>query len=264
MTILIPTDFSENAFKAVDFVYNHFKTDKITVKIIHSISQPVSTSGVMLRLDDMMKADAQREMLELSQRIKKNYNDEPETIIKHGHLKDTVNQVSAVAVPDLIVMGTKGESDIKSRLMGSVTEAIIRTSMYPILAIPVTWYKDDLHTITITTEKNELESKSFLKTLMESLRLVNPKFEVLTVLGENNKGGLSRSMDVNGLQFSVQGIENNDVVSGINQYLASKQVDLLGIYHSHNSRIDYLFNRSITKTICANVEVPILAIPAHQ
>jgi nucleotide-binding universal stress UspA family protein len=263
MTILIPTDFSENAFKAIDFVYSHFKADKIIVKILHSISQPVSTAGVMLRLDDMMKLDAQRDMLILAKKIKELYGDEPETIIKHGHLKDAVNQISALTSPDLIVMGTKGESDIKSRLMGSVTEAIIRTSMYPILAIPVTWYKDNLHNISITTAKNELESKPFLSSLIESLNLSNPRFDVLTVLGKKHQGGLPRSMDLNGLQFNVQCIENESVVNGINNYLELNKVDLLAMYHSHNSRLDYLFNRSITKTICAHVEVPLLVIPAH-
>ena len=262
INILIPTDFSENSFIAVDFVYSNFDHSQLNVRIVHAISQPVSTSGVMLRLDDLMRQDAERDMALFLEKIEDIHSVKPESIIKYGHLKDVVDGISNLVLPDLLVMGTKGENNIKSRIMGSVAEAIIRTSRTPVLAVPVDWFRDKIDRVTIATDKSEIASSQFLRKILRALKLTCPKLELLTVQKPNSTGKLPKSLSFEGFQFDVVGVENEVVVDGINDYLGNSNVGMLILYHGHNSRFDYLFNRSVTKTICANVEVPLLVIPS--
>jgi nucleotide-binding universal stress UspA family protein len=264
MKVVILTDFSESAFKAVDFVYRHFKTDQINVKLLHCVTQPVSSAGILMRLEDLMKIDAQKNMLELTNQVQKTYHKSPDTTVLLGQLKDVIKQLAASEGIDLIIMGTKGETNLQSRLMGSITESVIRTSSIPVLAIPESWYSEDLHSLTVTTAEKELESKLFLTHFIENLRISTPSFNVLTVTKSDHIGLLPRSMDLGGVSFNVHTIENEDVVDGINSYMESNKIDILCVYHRHNSTLDYLFNMSVTKTICADTEVPILAIPAHR
>jgi nucleotide-binding universal stress UspA family protein len=259
MKIIIPTDFSENAYKAVAYVYDNFKHQGLKISLIHSIKQPATSSGVMLRLDDMMMKDAERDMAKLMSQIWEAYEDKPEVIIRNGYLKDWVEQVAKVKAPDLIVMGTKGENNIASKLMGSVTESIIRTSQYPVLAVPASSDSKPLHRLTICTAKGELPQARFIRNLVSHVAIPNARIEVLRILtSEDQKAQRSISLDKQ--QIRVETLRNTDVVDGINEYLATSEVDMLCLYHSHTTRLDYLFNRSITKRICANVELPLLVM----
>jgi len=259
MQIIIPTDFSENAYHAVSFVYTNFKREGLEISLIHSIKQPSTTRGVMMKLDDLMMKDAEREMAELMARIATDYSDTPEVIIRYGYLKDWVEQVSSIKAPDLIVMGTKGENNIGSKLMGSVTESIIRTLQYPVLAVPATSADKPLYRLSICTAKDELPKADFIKTMVANLKMENTRVEVLRVLTSEEEKA-PRSVSLEKQEIPVESIRNTNVVEGINAYLDTAEVDMLCVYHSHTSRLDYLFNRSITKTICAKVELPLLVM----
>lgn len=260
MNILLPTDFSENALNAIMYAYRHFDLDKVKINLIHVIEEPRSTSNVLLRLDNIMMKDAEREMHKVQAEIESEFGQKPEYIIKYGHLKNWVEILSNTLQIDLIIMGTKGENDISSKLMGSVTESIIRTSKVPTLAIPSTPFTRDIREFVLATNKKQLEKASFFESLFRVIKLTIPHINILTVLNSED-GNVPKSVPLNGYQIGVKTIKHKDVVDGINSYLETNKVDLLALYHSRNSRLDYLFNRSITKTICAKIQVPLLVIP---
>jgi nucleotide-binding universal stress UspA family protein len=262
MNILIPTDFSDFSKHAINYVHNQFDLSKVNVKLIHTIREPHSTSGVLIRLDQLMMKDAEKEMTKLVGRIEEVYGVKTEYFIKYGHLKDWVYQHADFYKTDLIVMGTKGESNVSAKIMGSVTESLIRSSEVPVLAVPEQKESKPVHQFVLATDKRELDHQDFIETFIDSLKLVNPSINILTVVRKNRQEGIPKSIPLRGFQFGVKTIENESVVQGINSFLENNDVDILGLYHSHNSRLDYLFNRSVTRTICSKCKVPLLVIPA--
>lgn len=262
MKIIIPTDFSENAYKAVSYVYDHFEKKDIEISLIHTVLPPSSSRGVMIRIDDIMEEDAHRNMDMLLKRIKESYDHEPEPIIRGGHLKDWVEQVSKITTPDLIVMGTKGENDIASKLMGSVTESIVRTSVIPVLGVPSDYVSSPVNHITISSALDKLKKQDFIAKCISNLKDKHVHLEILRVILDPSQNA-PRSVKMNGLEVPVEAIRSDSPVNGINSYLDENNVDLLCLFHSKNGRLDYLFNRSVTKTICARVKLPLLIIPDH-
>lgn len=260
MKVIIPTDFSENAYEAIAYVYRNFKHEVLDIALLHTIKQASSSaSGAMHRLDDLMMKNAEQEMAGLVSRILADFKGKPEVILRHGYLADWLGAVSRVKEPDLIVMGTKGESNIANKLMGSVTESVVRTSTYPILAIPQNSTMKPLHQVAICTAKDVLPQAKYVATLLSAMNTQNLRVSILRVLTQDNQK-VPRSVSVEALEIPVETIRNDNVVSGINEYLKANEIGMLGIYHSHTSRLDYLFNRSITKTICAHVELPLLVM----
>ena len=263
MNILVPTDFSDNARVAIDYVYNHFDRKDLNIWLIHSIKEPKSTTGVLLRLDNLMKKDAEEDMAKLIEYCDKTYNAEPKTIIKHGYLTDWVEQYGASYEIDLIVMGTNGESNLEERLFGSVTESVIRTSNIPVLAIPHIYEAKPIRQFILATNKKELDKLDFIQEFLERLDLENPSISILTVDTPDADEPLPKSIPLNGYQIGVESTKADTAVEGINQYIDQHDVDILALYHSKNSRLDYFFNRSTTKTICSNTQLPILVIPLY-
>ena len=262
MNILIPTDFSDNSKHAINYVYNNFQQEHINVTLVHAIKEPHSTASVLIRLEQLMKKDAEKEMKGLLARVEEVYHQKPKYYIKYGYLKDWIDVYGKSQNIDLVVMGTKGESDVSSKIMGSVTESVIRTSKLPVFAIPEFEVNRPVHKFILATNKKELEQVEFIKMFLNNLKLSLPNVDVLVVLNDEIHGGIPKSFPINGFQIGVKTVENQSVVDGINGYLAQNNIDILGLYHTRNSRLDYLFNRSITKTICAKTRVPLLVIPA--
>ena len=263
MKILLPTDFSINSYHAIQYAFTHFDLRKVNIQLLHVIKEPRSTSGVLLRLDDIMMNDAKREMVELLDKLEQEFGIRPVFAIHYGHLKNWIEQISMTMQIDLIVMGTKGENDIKSKVMGSVTESIIRTSKIPTLAIPYSSKKTEIKEFILATDRKEIEHEDFFEHLISNLKLTDPQINVLIVV-TNEVGVVPKSMPLRGMQVGVKTIESKSVVDGINAYLEENRVDILALYHSKNSRLDYLFNRSITKTICSKIQVPLLVIPVNS
>lgn len=260
LRILLPTDFSENSKRAIEYVLEHFKKDEVKLLLIHTIKAPHSAAGVLIRIDDLMRKDAERDMKELVYDIKNRHGVEAESIIKIGHLSDWLKQYASSYAIDLIAMGTKGQSNMAYRFLGSVTEAVIRTSEVPVLAVPLESEHSRVHHLAIATDGERIPHERTILEFLSALNMEHPRMNVLKVL--DNEGELmDKSMGLNGFQVSVTPIQNASVVDGINAYLAEVPTDLLIMYHKRNSTFDYLFNRSVTKNICGTTHTPLLVIP---
>jgi nucleotide-binding universal stress UspA family protein len=113
--------------------------------------------------------------------------------------------------------------------------------------------------VVISTAKETLTSASFIENFINHIDFVNGKIEVLRVLqNENDKAPKSIKLELK--EIPVATVRNENAVDGINAFLEENEVDILCLYHSHSTRLDYLFNRSVTKTICAKVELPLLVM----
>ncbi len=260
--ILLPTDFSANAESAIDFVLEHFHKSKISIVLIHTIKAPNSAAGVLIRIDDLMRKDAEQEMRRLQAYISDKHQVESEAIIKAGDLNEWVNSSASKHHIDLIAMGTKGENNIESKIFGSVTESIIRTSKIPVLAVPYGSDKSAIEHVAIATAENHLEKESFLEEFFKCINMSNARINAIKVLQDLNETSPKR-ISLNGNQINVETINNASIAEGINYYIDTVPTDLLIIYHARNSKIDYFFNRSITKNICAKTDVPLLVIHSN-
>ena len=260
--ILLPTDFSRNSIHAIDYVLGHFKSEHVEPVLLHVIRSPHSAAGVLIRIDGLMRRDAEEEMKKLTDHIQQKHGHRPETIIKIGSLSEWVRQNAEAYNIDLVAMGTKGETNISSKLMGSVTESVVRTARIPVLAIPMLQEDNGMHHVVVATPKESIPQRDIVKEFLLALKLDQLKLNILRVCKEETSG-MPRNVALNGYQVGVETVVNPSAVDGINEYLDVHHTDLLIIYHKRNSKLDYFFNRSVTKTICSRTEVPLLVIPAN-
>ena len=139
-TIFVPTDFSEDADKALKYALELARKAKAKIIVFNSYEIPYSTSGMIVSVTDVLKEDAQRGIDDTLIKIKEwGYNDvQTEGYIKSGGAIATITEQSVEKNADLIVMGTKGASGIQEVLIGSNTQGVIQNSDIPVLAIPKT------------------------------------------------------------------------------------------------------------------------------
>jgi nucleotide-binding universal stress UspA family protein len=137
--ILVPTDLSEGAEEALDYACELAARLDATVHLLHVIGVPALgvpelgvaiTSSVVDSLiqDNQVALDKLADSRRMHVKI-------GEVILRTGDARDTIDQAAKDVGADLIVMGTHGRRGVSRALLGSVTEAVIRTAPCPVLAV---------------------------------------------------------------------------------------------------------------------------------
>ena len=258
--ILLPTDFSKNSFRAISYVFEHFKHERVKLKLIHTIKAPHSAAGVLIRIDSLMRKDAEEDMANLQQEIKEKYDVETESIIKVGNLNDWLKHYGKSHKIDLVCMGTKGESDIGNRVLGSVTDSVIRSCFIPVLAIPPEQDLPAVHRIAIATTSDKIPDENYVKRLLATLKLEQPKINAVRIVKEQQEG-LPRSIEIDQVQVGVEQVVHSSVVQGICDYAEKANTNLMMMYHEHSSSFGSFFSKSVSVGVCGKIDVPLLVIP---
>jgi len=137
--ILVPTDFREPSTAALDYAVQLAQKLGAVVHVVHSYEFPVVgfPEGVLT-----VSAEMASRILDATQtalaKITTTYEQKGiklETSIEQADPREGVLKAAQRTGADLIVMGTHGRRGISRALIGSVTEAIVRTSPIPVLTV---------------------------------------------------------------------------------------------------------------------------------
>jgi len=141
-SILFPTDFSEVADKALNYVEQLREAGSQEVVLLHVINRRI-IDGLMRHgvLDNQVeqwqgkaREVAEEALAEMKKRLEqKGFS--VKQIIKTGYPAYVILEVEKQERPSLIVLGSHGRSNISDMLLGSVSDRVIRKSRYPVLVV---------------------------------------------------------------------------------------------------------------------------------
>lgn len=138
-TILCPVDFSEFSARAYDYAHSlarHYDSKLIVLYVVRSITiDPAFLSSTII--DTAYTQQAAAAKAQLAKMVAKQAGDvgEAELIVKMGFAIDSILSLAKQRNVDLIVMGTHGRRGLDRMITGSTTEAILRKSQSPVLAV---------------------------------------------------------------------------------------------------------------------------------
>ena len=139
--ILVPVDFSENAFVALEMASQIAHAFSAKIILYHVIEMPPVFQGEAERrlplvkdFENAVKERAQQDMEDfLATCPKGNYTIRTE--IGEGKVFIEIIKAAVHHNVDLIVMGTHGNSALKQMLIGSVAEKVVRKAPIPVLTV---------------------------------------------------------------------------------------------------------------------------------
>ena len=136
--ILVPTDFSEHAERALDVAVGIGKAMGAALHVIHVapvapyLGPPFAPGrSFAVELHAQARKDFDQYMAGLKTR-----GIEATGTLADGIAYVQVNRAAADLGAQLIVMGTHGRTGIEHALLGSVAERVVRTSPIPVLVVP--------------------------------------------------------------------------------------------------------------------------------
>ncbi|NNG09706.1 MAG: universal stress protein, partial [Arenibacter sp.] len=88
--ILIPTDFSDNAYKAIVYAINLYKGEACTIHLLHTYTPAIYQSEYLLHspgqlgLGDIYKTESETRLDELKEKINSNFGNPKHKFVTHS------------------------------------------------------------------------------------------------------------------------------------------------------------------------------------
>lgn len=271
--ILLPTDFSDNAWCAAVYALKLYEKEECTFYFLHSYKMKASAmSNLSNKLLRSMADNAKQELLELKDMAEKannNLNHTFEILLSVNAMDNAIDMAITKYNIDLIVMGTKGATGAKEIFMGSNTVNIIKhVKSCPILLIPHEFDFEEPKEIAFPTDFNRFYGEELLP-LKNLSKLYDSKIRILHINKEKN---LSHQQDYN-LAMLKAYLEDNPHTfhwmpdyskkeNAINDFIEELNIDILVMINYEHSFIENIINEPVIKKIGFHATIPFFVIPS--
>ena len=275
LKILIPTDFSETAKNAIHYALELFKHQESEFIIMHAYADEVYKNGMemdqesfnVFKENTCLKAESQLqneviEFSELSPNSKHTFTYEA----CFGSLVDETNDSVERENIDLVIMGTKGETNNKEISFGSHTLQVIKYIKCPVLAIPTGYKETSFHTIGFATDymlpfkKRELRLLSTLAMQLYAViyMVFISDYKSLSRRQQDNRSFSEYCLRENKTDFIQETGKN--ITEGINKVLQEQNFDMLVMVNQRHSYLENLLYHSTIEKIGLQIKIPFLVL----
>lgn len=271
-TILFPTDFSDNSNHAFSYAKSLARAQKAKLILFYTYKLPLVAPVNAFTSREQTLALIKNSLVEAAEKQMKVYteeldlmDDEYEVIIKEGHVADEIVSFCKRENVDLIVMGTKGESNHRDFLMGSNTVKVSQKTSTLLLAIPEKAPIRPFSKIVFATDL-VYNSNRELEKLIDFAKVndANLTFLHLNLKKQNNSSEL-KELEAFIQQHSYKKLnlvvaDTEDVVNDLIRFLQEGGTDLMVMSNHTKSLYQKLFHKSVSKEMLLHSETPLLII----
>lgn len=276
--ILLPTDFSENAYNAVKYAAQLFKDEDCIFYLLNTYTPIIYDNSYLIynathpTLSEIYRDNSLRGLRKVDKRVKTDFpNDRHEfrKIASFNMLADEINEQVKEKEIDLVVMGTKGATGAEEILLGTHTVHAIKKAIVPLLTIPSGFEFTPLKDILFPTDY-EVEYGELLQILKELVSAYDANLHILHVyfgkaLTEEQETAKKKLGDL----FSEDAhhfysIAKKNVPGAINDFQEENNVDLLAMVNNKHSFFENLLFRPVINQLGFHIRIPFLVIPSSK
>ncbi|HEA19817.1 hypothetical protein LCGC14_2228780 [marine sediment metagenome] len=273
--ILVPTDFSNNAYNALFHATQLMQGEACTFYILNVYNGFTPLRGKRIPnkdLEEQWREESLEGLLKVSHRIKLVETDPKhvfKTFIRKGDLAITVSETVAEKEIDLVVMGNSGRSEIDAIFMGSsALDTIDKAKKCPVMTIPKQIDFEPPKDIAFVTDYHN----SYDAGLLQPLRFIAKRYgSKIRVMHINEEEVLDRHQAMNRsiLQEYLLPFEHTfhwmpllkSKATAINIFLEELEIDLLAMVNYEHSFLERWTREPVIKRVGFNNNIPFLVIP---
>ncbi|WP_299112117.1 universal stress protein [uncultured Winogradskyella sp.] len=275
LSILLPTDFSENSKNAINYALEFFKYQKVQFYFMHAYRNEFYDHDELVSRDvfddvlEKVKTDSKNNLEKLFKEVNEiapNPRYTYHSISANNSLVEEANEIADKHNIDLIVMGTKGKSNERHIIFGSQTFQVLKYVDCPVLAIPSNYKNTQPKHILFPTDYLIPYKRRELKLLSVLAKSYRSKIDVmyvstsnkLSIRQEDNKDFIKDALIVNKVDFNIKNDKN--VADAIISHIEESDIDMITMVNTQHSFLeDMLFPSTIDK-VSFGLEIPLLAM----
>ncbi|TAH21440.1 MAG: universal stress protein [Cytophagales bacterium] len=280
--ILIPTDFSNNAAKAVKFAMRlGHNSASLHLVFFHATQTIIPTQTPSRLYAEIRENDIEEGLAKLKKEIHQHLKEldilpeeiSSELVVVQGDFKEHINNEVKRLGATLIIMGTCGASGLQKVLFGSNTVDVMEKVDCPVLAIPDNYkyhavkhiaYAADFLSIEEGFEKVVNLAKMFEASLeifhVDSVlphRIDHQTFDKTHFVDNLKRKFGYESMSLEFVEMEEE--DSDDALAGIYAYIARRHPSILAMATYDRIWIEKIISPSVTKEMMFQTEIPLFA-----
>jgi len=270
--IIVPTDFSENAFNAAKYACHLAINQEYSIYLLHCYNSETTIFDEKINekepITPLLRGDLI--MQEWKDSLSKEFPDLfIETECREGLVTEVLPKIAVDPFFSFVTMGSNGSQKKNSPMFGSTTSQVATASHIPVVAVPNNLQSDKINKAAILTNFKEDELES-LKQFIERLGATD-ELDVVHVY-QNSDDLAEIKTKINQWAQKIQSISpktkihtvlkpinySNDKLDTIgevvNNTINEKQYDIVIVTKTRKSFFDRWFSRSISKEVILELE----------
>ncbi|MEP0132648.1 MAG: universal stress protein [Eudoraea sp.] len=274
--IILPTDFSYNAYNAISYAMNLLKDEEATFYLLNTYTPAIYQTEYLLHspgqigLGDIYQSESINQLEELKKQLEKEFKNPKHTLIPHSAFNILVDEVSAMVASeeaDLVIMGTQGATGAKEIFLGTHTVHVIKKATCPVIAIPADFQYETPKKMLFPTDYEVEYSEKQLEGLLNLSQIHNSSIEVihissgydLTEIQSQNKAKLEKIIEK--IPHLFHNLPNQEIITGINNFQLENKMNMLAMIQNKHTFLESLFIEPVIKKIGFHVSIPFMVIP---
>lgn len=273
--ILFPTDFSDAAINAFRYCLRLADKVEANIELIHvvypeyeNLDLPIIATKATNDKVEAAKITIQSFVdLGLAQvQVDHELKSMPDiqSSVEIGNVVSTIVKKGRSHNADLIILGRRPEYSFFEKTFGSTTTGVIENADCAVMVIPETMPYKDNEVVAYATDLSEAEPYHIWKT-GQWLSKFHPILHVVHISTHSENGHVDlqemRKFFENqapGLQVQFHTIDHKSVTEGLSTFADWHNVDLIVMHAPHHNLIQRIFQKSNTKAMAMNSDIPVL------
>ena len=271
--ILLPTDFSENAWSAALYAFKLYANEPCTFYFLHAWTFVNTGSRTYITPDyiDKLMDTSEAQLNALKDRAineRTNSKHEFETIFTTDSLIDSIIYAIGKEKIDLLVMGTKGATGAKEFLWGSNSVSVInKVKLCPVMLIPDNYEYETPKQLGFPTDFNRLYGEELLA-LKKLAALHDSAINILHINGMDKLTDTQR----NNFDILKEYLKNDPhtfywksdyakKAQAIKDFIKENKINILTMINYEHSFIEKLTKEPVINKMGFHSEIPFVVIP---
>ncbi|HEY8955094.1 universal stress protein [Chitinophaga sp.] len=275
-TMLILTDFSENAFRATEYAAQLVNPLQISRIVLYHAYQsavigtdlPVANTAndQQVYLESMESLGLQQDRLSaLAKHVRIDLMAEDVSLPTH------ITSLCKSEEIDIVVMGVSGRSGLEKLLLGSTTSMMIQESTVPVLIVPnSTVIGKPINSMVFTTDLKDHASipahqlyeflDAFPDAKVQVVNVDKTSGESYAMETRESIASLHKIFDQYNAAFDY--INEDNTVEGILSYANHHHASIIIVVPKKLGFLASFFHNSISKKLAYDSNIPLLSLPA--
>ena len=278
LNILVPTDFSHDAYNALFYATKLYKNEACVFHVLHTYDhhsplkrdyrghEDSKTLEEFLcrKVDECLKEVCHRAVRDAGKNDLHQFN----TVMRHGQLAKEVEHYVAEHAIDIVVMGAKGQTGAKELFFGGNTMAVVKANLNcPVLCVPRQIDYTPLTKIAFVSDFKAFDFKH-LGHLVKLANLHQSEVHIVHILEKSRLDGEQEGNKEKLLSFFEKRspivhllLNERSKAATISDFVSKNGTNLLAmVYHEHFF-LEKLFREPVILDVTHYVDAPLLILP---
>ncbi len=273
--ILIPTDFSNNAWNAISFALQLLKNEKCKIYLLHTYTpifyrMDYAMGGPAFSAIPDMEVDVALAGLEKTlEDVKEQFpnpNHTFEIVSAFNTLTDEINDLSRKKNIDLVIMGTQGATGAQQLFLGSSTVFVIRKAQVPVMVIPKNCTFSPIKKILFPSDFLTSCKKDEVYNIIETAKMYDAEITVLHIKEEYDLSKIQKAnkelllKQLRNTSYKEVEVRGKLMPEAILEYIDEQQIDLLAMMNRGHSFFERILIKQNIDQIGFHVQIPFLVV----